>query len=128
MLCQTCKKKPTCESLCPKAEKYVNKDYVALRESPQGSISLDLLSYHLDLTPAEDIASYFTDGKPNFPFLTPLQNTILEMFHFRGLTYKEIAFYLSGNGRKERLTYLAVKSQLARARAEIRSFLYILRG
>jgi hypothetical protein len=127
MLCQSCKKKPTCVSLCAKAEKYANKDYVDLRESPQEIIPLDLLSHHLDLIPAEDIASYFTEGKPNFPFLTELQNTILQMFHFQGLSYKKIAFRLSGHNKLS-LSPKAVERQLARARAEIRGVFHILKG
>lgn len=33
MLCNECEKRSTCKKLCPKAERYVNQDYVPLRES-----------------------------------------------------------------------------------------------
>jgi len=124
MLCQDCKKKPTCVSLCPKAEKYVNKDHVSLRESPQPDTSLDLISYSLDTISHAEIVSYFSEGVVDFPFLTPLQNKILEMFYFRGFTYKQIARAISGNRSSENKNQRAVKHRLTCARKEIVSFFY----
>jgi hypothetical protein len=120
MLCRDCKKHPTCVQLCEKAEKYVDRDSVSLRESQQSDVALDLLSYHLDEPGIPEIASFFAGGTPAFPFLTPLQNKILGMFYFDGLSRKQIAFRISGN-RKGALSCAAVKAHLSKARAEIRS-------
>jgi hypothetical protein len=113
MLCQTCPKRPTCTRLCEKAEKYVSKDSISLREIPQPDISIDLISYHFDFIPTEEISSHFTEGLPNFHFLTPLQNKILGMFYFQGLTYAQIAV-------RVRHSKKSVDANLARARVEIR--------
>jgi hypothetical protein len=68
------------------------------------------------------VASFFTESAPpKFPFLTPLQNRILWMFHFKGYSYSRIAQTV-----KKRET--AVKAQLARARAKIRNFSSSFRG
>ena len=121
MLCQECKKKPTCTELCAKAEKYVNQDHVALREIPLSDISLDLLSHHLKITPTEEVASYFTENEASFPFLTPLQNKLLTMFYFQGLSYTQIAMMTNRRVR-------TVESQLARARKKIAVFFSNNRG
>jgi hypothetical protein len=119
MLCQDCKKHPTCVQLCEKAEKYVDRDSVSLRESQQSDVALDLLAYHLDEPGIPEMASFFAGGTPAFPFLTPLQNKILGMFYFDGLSRKQIAFRMSGHN-KFSLSPIAVESHLARARKKIR--------
>jgi hypothetical protein len=122
MLCQDCGKRSECTFLCERAERYVDKDSVSLREILHQAVHMDPSPLH-DLILPEDIASYFTDGKPDFPFLTPLQNKILYMFHFQGLPYSQIAIRTSGNHRGKH-SRKAIKSQLARARAKIRNFFY----
>ncbi len=95
MLCQDCPKKPTCIELCERAEKYVNKDYISLRESTHLEWMLDLLSVHVKVIHHNEIKTYFTSENVSFPFLSDLQNNCLHLFYFEGLTYKEIAFRLS---------------------------------
>jgi hypothetical protein len=122
MLCQDCKKNPTCVQLCEKAEKYVDRDSVSLRESQQSDVALDLLAYHLDEPGIPEMASFFAGGTPAFPFLTPLQNKILGMFYFDGLSRKQIAYRLSNQHRQ--LLSTSVESHLARARKKIRLVFY----
>ena len=113
MLCQDCKKKPTCTQLCNKAEKYVSRDHVSLRESQQSNVAIDLLSYHLSALCAGEVGSFFSSAPPFFPFLSPLQNKILGMFYFDGMSRKQIAMRVN-----RRVT--SVESHLSRARAKIR--------
>jgi len=41
-LCKTCKKRSTCTSLCPEAEKYVNQDYVRRKEITFTELGIDI--------------------------------------------------------------------------------------
>ena len=125
MLCQECSKKESCVELCLKAEKWVNSDHVSQRELPCNEFTLEYLNY---ISPVkwQTIASYHHVESLEFPFLSDLQNKCLHLFYFQGLTYKQIAFRLSGRYRK--LSLKAVKGQLARAKKKIRSICSISRG
>jgi len=61
-----------------------------------------------------DMASYYSEEAVNYPNLTPLQNKILYYQHFEGLTFAEIA-------QRVRKSKIAVKGQLQRAKAKLRS-------
>jgi hypothetical protein len=61
-----------------------------------------------------DMASYYSEKSAKFECLTPLQNKCLHLFHFEGLTLAEIA-------QRVRKRKTAVKGQLQRARAKLRS-------
>lgn len=141
MLCQDCPKKETCTELCEKAERHIRKDHVSqrekifphIRESWESNLNphLDNFSYHLGLYNPSEISSYFTEESVNFPFLTPLQNKILHLFYFQGLTYKQIASRLSSanqHGVYVQLPSKAVDNQLVRARKEIQGFFSKNRG
>lgn len=82
--------------MCNGAEKWANQDHIAQRESPKPEWLLDLLNVHVTLCKHKDIASYFQEYGLSFSFLPPLQNKILHLFYFQGLTYKQIAQHLSG--------------------------------
>ena len=120
MLCQDCKKKPNCVKLCPAAEKWVNQDHVALREIPKPQWLLDRIS--IKAKPAHrDLSNYFSHERVEFPFLTPIQNKILHLFYFEGLTYNEIAF-------KMKIQRKAVDNQLCKAKEKIKGFSSDYRG
>jgi len=112
MLCQECSKKPNCTELCEETEKYVSQDHVAQRESPKPEWLLDALSVHVTLHRHPDIVGYFQESGLDFKGLTPLQNKILHMFYFDGLSYKQIARALSGNRSKTKINQSDVRYQL----------------
>jgi DNA-binding NarL/FixJ family response regulator len=129
MDCTKCKKYSTCTTLCKKAEKYVSQDHVSQREillQPiQDRVKNDRRTARLN-TPLEladlfedvdlvQIASFFTEKKVDFPFLTPLQNKILHLFYFEGQSYAEIAMRVN-------IRVKAVDNQLVRARKKIKGF------
>lgn len=60
----------------------------------------------------------------NFPCLTPLQNKILSLKVFQGLTYKQIAFRVSGN-RKGAYSCDVIRGQIYRAKQTIRDFFLV---
>ena len=123
MLCQDCSKKNTCTELCEKTEKYVNQDYKYLRELPCDENLIEYLNYVIDKNWPE-LVSYFTEELVNFPFLTPLQNKIIHLFYFQGLTYKQIARAMSGN-RKYKINREQVSYQLRSAKRRILQFFSI---
>jgi len=104
MLCHTCTKRLTCKQLCKNAEKYVNQNCKSQRESPYspipinefGNTPLDNISHHVSKWTYSELAGYFIENAVNFPFITPLQNKVLKMKFFDGLTYKQIAQKLNG--------------------------------
>ncbi|MCP3684300.1 MAG: sigma-70 family RNA polymerase sigma factor [bacterium] len=116
--CEECKKRSDCTELCDRVEKYISQDYKYQRELAVSEQIIDAISQGELIWPG--LTSYFHESAVNFPFLTPLQNRVLHQFHFEGKTYKEIAMAMSGNN-KYRLSRNAVKGQIARARAKIRS-------
>jgi len=70
-LCQDCPKKPTCESLCPEAESFVDQDTVIQSELIPGNadvrdVGVDPFEYGLDIRNAghlkELILSMYGDG------------------------------------------------------------------
>ena len=129
MLCQNCKKKPTCIKLCERAEKWVNQDYRYQRELCVPEKTLEILEQiRIDkgIHDWKQVASYFSAQKINFPFLTSLQNKILHKFFFEGLQDKQIAFRLSGN-RKGSYSCGAIRKQRSRAYAKIRHFFAIIK-
>ncbi|MCP3875513.1 MAG: sigma-70 family RNA polymerase sigma factor [Desulfobacteraceae bacterium] len=68
-------------------------------------------------------ATFFTEPTLNFTFLTKFQNTILQLFHFEGKSYKQIAKIVSGNkfkGLRCKTNTQAIKNQLKTARIKIR--------
>lgn len=121
MLCQTCNKQPTCTKLCDKAEKYVSQDYCRNRETYLPEEYLDLLSYHLKITPVNDVLAGLPSGTINFPFLSDIQNKCLELFYVEGKSYAEIAMLVNRRVR-------AVERQLSKARKEIAGFFYNSKG
>ena len=125
-LCTNCSKRDNCVELCEKAERYVGQDHVSQRESTKPEWLLDLLRVHVTLHKHEDIASYFQEDSLSFDFLTPLQNKILYLFYFEGLTYKEIAFHLSNQYRQ--LSSSDVNYQIRSAKQRISQFLSDNRG
>jgi hypothetical protein len=123
MLCQECKKKPTCTKLCERAEKWVNQDHVSLREIPKPEWLLARLN--VKAKPPHKLPvlqSYFSQEKINFPFLTPLQNKCLHLFYFEGLSYKQIARSLSGGKRKLKINHTQVSYQIRSAKCQILQF------
>ena len=114
MLCQNCKKKPTCIELCERVEKYVNYNYVSQRESTHLEWMLDLLSVHVKAIHHNEIKTYFTSEGVNFPFLSDFQNRCLHLFYFEGLEYNQIAM-------RVRKSKTVVKGQLQRGKNKIRS-------
>ena len=129
MLCQECKKRDHCVALCAKAEKWVSQDHVSQRELPTSPIrdkddanfntELDLIFYHSGIGPLSSLISEYPHEA--ISFLTPLQTTILRMFHNDGLTYKQIAFRLSGN-RKGSYSCDAVDYQIRSAKQKLLRF------
>lgn len=106
MLCQDCKKKPTCKSLCPKAEKYVRQDYVSQRESPLSEVRsnanasmnmhVDSVFQYISSHSFQELSGYYSadDQTLKFPFLSKLQNKALYMAYYEGLSYRDIAWKL----------------------------------
>ena len=115
MLCRECSRRESCKSLCKKAEKYADQDYIYQRESTHPNYILEILSEKVSVYQLGEMASYFNEDSVNFPFLTKLQNKILKMFYFDGLSYREIAFRISGN-RKGAYSCDAVSWQLRLAK------------
>ncbi len=98
MLCQDCPKRESCAELCAKAERYVGQDEKKYqRERTYGSsVVLDILGYRSRHN-WQDCSTYWIAQSVNFSELTPTQNKCLHLFYFEGLSYKQIAFRLSGN-------------------------------
>jgi predicted DNA-binding protein YlxM (UPF0122 family) len=109
MPCQECQAKSSCKSLCSKAEKSVNQDHVSQRETCHSEIDLDLLEAHVKPVPLVEVQSNNAEHELSFPFLTPLQNKILTLFYFKGLSYKEIAKCLSG-GHPSKMNNIRARS------------------
>ena len=119
--CTECPKYSECTELCDRAEKYVDQDHIAQREVTFTEDFLELLQIQSPFTWPE-MASFFKAESVNFPPLTPLQNKILHLFYFEGLSYREIARAVSGNRSKTKINQSAVDYQLRKARAEILRF------
>lgn len=128
MLCQECSRRESCKFLCKKAEKYARRDHVAQRER---TVSIIRANTNANLNLPEDnhaqiypyswkqLASYFSEDSLNFLFLTKLQNKILKMFYFDGLSYGEIARALSGGWNNRGINQDSVSWQLRYAKRRI---------
>lgn len=95
MLCQDCKKRPTCKKPCEALEKELKKQERYQREvSIYHEDTLDFLVNDPLVFPYDygEMEGFFSSKEPvNFTFLTPLQNKCLHLFYFHGKTYKQIA-------------------------------------
>jgi 16S rRNA C967 or C1407 C5-methylase (RsmB/RsmF family) len=130
MLCETCPKRATCTKLCPAAERYVNQDYRGQRESTYPSVNdransgqnlpLDNIQLHVSLWTVQDLFSAFNDDEAHFPFLSDLDNKILNLRAHR-LSFKQIARVISGHGWGYKES--AVKMRNKRAIIKLRYFL-----
>ncbi len=119
--CEECKKRSDCVELCDRVEKYISQDYKYQRELTQPEWIMDWFLGTVSTHDVAEVVSYFNEKSVDFPFLSPLQNKILHLFHFEGKTYKEIARALSGNKSKSKINQNAVKWQLQSARKKITS-------
>lgn len=128
MLCQECRKKDTCIELCERVKNWVDQDYVSQRELVEPEWLLEWLN--IKAMPSykwQEIISYFTDERVNFPFLTSIQNKILHLFYFEGLSYRKIARAMSGTPAKRKINHYEVKSQIYLAKRQILNFSSIYR-
>jgi hypothetical protein len=104
MLCLKCPKRENCSELCPKAEKYVSRDYKSQRETLWAKEKLAKIP-DLDKIPDSDKHKYGLDpsqltladlqvrfsGEINLSYLTREQNKILTADRCDGLKDWEIA-------------------------------------
>lgn len=124
MLCQDCKKRPTCKKPCEALEKELKKQERYQREvSIYHEDTLDFLVNDPLVFPYDygEMEGFFSSKKPtNFSFLTPLQNKCLHLFYFEGKSYKQIAISMSGNRSKTQLSQTQVRDQLHSAKRLIR--------
>jgi len=122
MLCQDCKKKPTCTKLCKKAEKWVNQDYRYQRELcvPEKTLEfLEWLREEKGIHDWQDIAQYFSAEKIDFPFFSEKRNKCLYVYYFKGRTYKQIASDISC--KSYQVTWKQVREELRWAKKILRS-------
>lgn len=110
--CEGCPKFSKCVKLCEKAERFVNQDYKYQRELPLKRVIF-----------AKAILLPKTT-KFDLPFLNPIQNKILTLFYCDGLSYKQIAFRLSGN-RKGSLSCGKIDNCIRSAKKRISRFFHI---
>lgn len=123
MLCQECSKRKNCVKLCAKAEASVNQDHVSQREktyqqTPESgnmNAPLDNISVHISQWDFNNLSRSFVGDKLNIPCCTELENKILVMFYFRGLSYSQIAI-------RTNIKVRSVEGRLSRARSRIRVF------
>lgn len=80
MLCRQCDKFATCTTLCPEAERYVNQDYVPLKEVLLPQSTLESLPAGISVW----------EGKPNKPILTKREAQVFTAL-LQGKTREEIA-------------------------------------
>lgn len=115
----------------------MSRDYVSQRErtypgvnedeNAQKNSVIDNINLYIGQHSLSDLASNFTEDSLNLPFLTKLQNRILKMFYFDGLSYKEIAFRISGN-RKGAYSCDAISWQIRLAKRRIIQFSSKVKG
>lgn len=124
MLCQNCPKRDRCTELCKKAARYVNQDEVGERESAKSEMTLNLLNMHVKMPGIAEVASYFTGESVNFPFLSDLDNKLLQMnvFSHPKMSYAKIAKTLSGGRAKTKLNQTQIRGRIYRAKCKIRDF------
>ena len=120
MLCQRCKKKPTCIEPCRNLENHLKKFSRYLRELPCAEYTLEYLDLRSPAT-WQTLSNYYHNDSVSFPFLTKLQNKCLHMFYFEGLTYNQIAM-------RVRKSKTVIKGQLQRGKCKIRSIFTISKG
>ena len=104
---------------------YVSQDHKSQREltfapmasSKKGKVRLNIRldTIHDDRVSLEELFSFHNVDKLDFPFLTKQENRVLELYHFQGLKYREIAV-------RTHLKLRAVKACISKARKEIVSF------
>ena len=103
---------------------YVSQDHKSQREktfapmasSKKGKVCLNIRldTIHDDRLSLEELFTFHNVDKLDFPFLTKQENRVLQLYHFKGLKYREISV-------RTHLKLLAVKALIARAREKIRS-------
>lgn len=126
MLCLKCPKRENCSELCPKAEKFVSRDYKSQRETLWEKEKLDIISdpgeffsdsdkrkvgLEISRLTLADLEVRFS-GEVKFSFLTKLQNKILTLHHNKVPRW-QIARNLKINKRK-------VSNQLYTAKRKIK--------
>ena len=103
-MCERCKKRPHCTTLCKRAAKYADKDEVPQREitltslMPENTDVFEFITnafytnYEINGQPSiADCAEYFKcPDELKFP-LAKVTKEILRLRYFEGLTFKEIA-------------------------------------
>lgn len=136
MLCQDCRKRPTCKKPCPALERDLRRFTKAQREKPLAGVrDRQTATMNLRMDNIQQVISwrllgigdnYFTldGGDINFPRLTRLQNQCIQLFYFEGKSYRKIARALSGGRGKIRLNESQVRYQLHRAKKLLRKHFF----
>lgn len=134
-LCPNCPRWSRCVELCEAANRYVDQDYVSQRDQcystlpnfdKEGKATLnsdfEKIVNSESLFELSELVAYFTAEKLEFECLNQLQNKILHLFHFEGLTYREIAISLSGGKKKRSISESSVKQRLKRIKEKLRHY------
>jgi hypothetical protein len=126
MLCQECKKKPTCKKLCERAEKWINQDYISQREwifphvrdrrKANLNLPLDNIYQHTKAPHQIDEITSFLNSIEISLVLTPLQNKCIHLFYIDGFSYKQIAFRLSNQYHQHSSRQIKYQIHLAKRR------------
>lgn len=115
MLCETCPKRATCKAPCEALEKYLSRfTSSGWRETPKLNDVLDWIN-NQDLPHTWQEIGAYHQYEAHFPFLSDLDNKILNLRITQGLTYKKIAICLSGGRLRRSLGQDAVKKRYYRA-------------
>ena len=135
MDCRKCQKYATCKKLCDRAEAFVSKDHVAQREltykpvndkaDADMNLPLDNIAYSPGAFPYThaEMFTFYNASREDWKseILTKEENNALYWHLSQGISYRQIAFRLSGN-RKPSYSVGKVKNLIHGAKEKLKKY------